>query len=184
MKIGYARVSGELERIDLQREALERAGCRRIHEDRVSGLVWRRPGLEEALATLQAGDVLVVWKLDRLGRSLRHLIALIGQIGHKKAEFKSLSENIDTRTPGGRLVFRLLRSLAEFDRAERALIAEKTRAGMAAAKRRGVRVGRPPALSPARVRHAGVLLDNGKTVAAVARTLKVGESTLYRALTG
>src|SRR5262245_55273823 len=107
MKIGYARVSTEDQKLDLQRQALQRAGCRKIFEDRISGVASQRPGLEDALAALGAGDVLVVWKLDRLGRSLQHLIELIGQVGQKKAGFKSLSESIDTTTAGGRFVFHL-----------------------------------------------------------------------------
>ena len=165
----------------LVRGRSSRAGCRKIYEDRVSGVASQRPGLEEALAALGAGDVLVVWKLDRLGRSLQHLIEVIGQVGQKKAGFRSLSESIDTTTAGGRLVFHLMGSLAEF---ERALIAERTRAGLAAAKRRGTRLGRRPALSPPQVKHARVLLEKGESATAVARTLRVGRSTLYRALGG
>ncbi len=179
MKIGYARVSTEDQRVDLQKQALQRAGCRKIYEDQVSGAVSQRPGLEDALAALKSGDVLIVWKLDRLGRSLPHLIEIIRQVGEKKAGFRSLSESIDTTTAGGRLVFHLMGSLAEF---ERVLIAERTRAGLAAAKRRGARLGRRPALSPSQLKHARLLLDRGESATGVARTLKVGRSTLYRAL--
>ncbi|MGH6802708.1 MAG: recombinase family protein [Methyloceanibacter sp.] len=179
--IGYARVSTEDQKLDLQQRALRAAGCRRIYEDRVSGVAAHRPGLEDALAALRPGDVLAVWKLDRLGRSLPHLIEIIRQVGEKKAGFRSLSESIDTTTAGGRLVFHLMGSLAEF---ERALIAERTRAGLAAARKRGARLGRRPALAPSQIKHARLLIDKGESTTAVARTLNVGRSTLYRALGG
>jgi len=179
MLIGYARVSTEDQNLDLQRQALTTAGCEHIFEDQVSGAVADRPGLSKALKTVGTGDVLVVWKLDRLGRSLSHLIAVIQDLGDRGAGFRSLSENIDTTTAGGRLVFHMMGALAEF---ERALIAERTRAGIAAAKARGVHVGRRKALTSAQVSHARMLIDGGESPSVVARTLNVGRSTLYRAL--
>lgn len=179
MKIGYARVSTEDQNIDLQRRALEAAGCEQIFTDRVPGASEKRPGLDRALAKCTAGDVLVVWKLDRLGRSLSHLIGVIKEIGDRDVGFQSISESIDTTTAGGRLVFHMMGAIAEF---ERSLIAERTAAGIAAARKRGVKLGRRKVLSGSQVRHAKSLIDAGESPAAVARTLNVGRSTLYRAL--
>ena len=181
MKIGYARVSTDEQNLDLQRHALTAAGCAAIHEDRgLSGAARDRPGLAAALARLAPGDVLVVWKLDRLGRSLPDLVQLLDRLGQAGAGFASLSEAIDTTTAGGRLVFHLLGALAEF---ERALIAERTRAGMAAAKRRGKHVGRPRKLSPHQLAHARALLASGQeTRAGIAALFEVDPTTLRRAL--
>jgi DNA invertase Pin-like site-specific DNA recombinase len=179
MKIGYARVSTTDQNTDLQLEALKRAGCEQIFEDQVSGAVKKRPGLEKALAVVDAGDVLVVWRLDRLGRSLPHLIEVIAELGDRGAGFRSLTESIDTTTAGGRLVFHMMGALAEF---ERSLIQERTKAGLQAAKTRGVIGGRPRALSKAKIAHARKLIDAGESPAAVAKSLGVGRSTLYRAL--
>src|SRR5919202_1308927 len=134
MLIGYARVSTNEQNLDLQRDALERAGCDLIFDDHVSGTKARRPGLEQALSHLRAGDTLVVWRLDRLGRSLRHLIDTGTDLQGKGVGFKSLTENIDTTTTGGRLVFNIFASLAEF---ERDIIRERTEAGLQAARTRG-----------------------------------------------
>src|SRR5690606_32240858 len=123
---------------------------------KVSGSSARRPGLDRALAALREGDQLIVWRLDRLGRSLPHLIEVIAAIGEKGAGFKSLTESIDTGTAGGRLVFHMMGALAEF---ERTLIVERTTAGLAAARKRGVKVGRPSALTPSQVKHARTLID-------------------------
>lgn len=179
MKIGYARVSTEEQNLDLQRDALARAEVSRVYEDYATGASKHRPGLDSALATLKAGDTLVVWKLDRLGRSLPHLISLVQSLGERDIGFQSLSENIDTTTVGGRLVFHIMGALAEF---ERSLIVERTKAGMDAARARGRHVGRLPSLNPTKVEHARTLIDSGATVTAAARTLNVGRSTLYRAL--
>lgn len=179
MKWGYARVSTEDQNLDLQRHALSDAGCDQIFEDRISGSATKRPGLDDVLARCGSGDVLVVWKLDRLGRSLPHLIEVIQDLGRRGCGFQSLSENIDTTTAGGRLVFHLMGSLAEF---ERALIAERTKAGLAAARMRGVRIGRKRAMSAEQVRHARALLEAGERPTDIARTMQVGRSTLYRAL--
>lgn len=144
-QIGYARVSTPDQRLDLQRNALEAAGCLRIHEDQgLSGAKTVRPGLENALRALEPGDCLVVWKLDRLGRSLRDLTQTLQTLDERNIGFRSLQDAIDTTTAGGRLYFHILAALAEF---ERDLISERTKAGMAAAKARGVHVGRPVSVS-------------------------------------
>ena len=179
MKIGYARISTTEQNTDLQRDALLAAGCSQIFEDRLSGASRARPGLVRALSRLNEGDELIVWRLDRLGRSLPHLIEVIAAIGAKGAGFKSLTESIDTGTAGGRLVFHMMGALAEF---ERALIVERTHAGLAAARKRGVRVGRPPALTAAQVKHARKLLEGGEGPGAVATALGVSRATLYRAM--
>lgn len=179
MKIGYARVSTDDQNLDLQRQALSSAGCNEVFTDQVSGTASRRPGFDAALAHCNAGDVLVVWRLDRLGRSLSHLIDVIQQLGQREVGFISLSENIDTTTAGGRLVFHLMGAIAEF---ERALIVERTRAGVEAAKKRGTHLGRPSALNAAQVRHARALIEGGESPGSVAASLGVSRSTLYRAL--
>lgn len=179
MKIGYARVSTDDQNLDLQRNALTAADCVEIFTDRISGASARRPGLDDALARCSAGDVLVVWRLDRLGRSLSHLIGLIHDLGRREVGFQSLTESIDTTTAGGRLVFHLMGAIAEF---ERSLIVERTQAGMVAARKRGVKVGRPTALTPAQIRHARSLIDAGESPASVAATLGVGRTTMYRAI--
>ncbi|MBI1208244.1 MAG: helix-turn-helix domain-containing protein [Azospirillum sp.] len=182
MLIGYARVSTDDQNLGLQRDALNAAGCERLFEDQgVSGTIRARPGLDAALASLTDGDTLVVWKLDRLGRSLPHLIETLAALGTRGIGFRSLSESIDTGSASGRLLFHLMGALAEF---ERALIAERTSAGLKAARQRGVRLGRRKSLSAAQVAHARLLLDGGERASAVARSLNVSRSTLYRALNG
>ena len=140
-RVGYARVSTEEQKVDLQLNALKQAGCEQIFVDEgVSGAKADRAGLKKALASLQPGDTLVVWRLDRLGRSLINLVGLMSELGKRGVEFHSLMENIDTTSAGGRLVFHLMAALAEF---ERSLISERTKAGMEAARLRGIHVGRP-----------------------------------------
>ena len=177
--IGYARVSTEGQDTALQLDALKAAGCIHTYEDHVSGSMRKRPGLDRMLSEIKAGDVLVVWKLDRLGRSLAHLIELVADLAERDIGFRSLSDAIDTTTAGGRLVFNIMGSLAEF---ERSLIAERTRAGMAAAKARGSMLGRRKALTPVKIAHAKLLIEQGESPSNVARTLQVGRSTLYRSL--
>ena len=180
MNIGYARVSTEEQNLDLQRQALERAGCDMIYEDQgISGAAVSRPGLDQALQTLKAGDVLTVWKLDRLGRSLPHLIQIIDGLGKTRAGFVSLSENIDTTTAGGKLYFHMMGALAEF---ERALIGERTKAGMQAARKRGKHVGRPAGLTAAQIKHAQELRNEGRQIAEIADLFGVHRSTVSRAL--
>jgi DNA invertase Pin-like site-specific DNA recombinase len=146
MKVGYARVSTEEQNLDLQSRALKAAGCDMLFEDQgVSGASFSRPGLTSMLAQLRSGDVLVVWRLDRLGRSLRRLIELIEGLNAKGVQFQSLTEAIDTTSCSGVLVFHMLAALAQF---ERSLIGERTRAGMHAARDRGRKLGRRPVLTP------------------------------------
>ena len=144
MRIGYARVSTQEQNLDLQKDALKRAGCKKIIEDIASGKTENRPGLDRVRELLREGDVLVVWRLDRLGRSLKHLIELMTELEQKKIGFQSLQESIDTTSPGGKLIFHMFGALAEF---ERNLIRERTRAGLDAARARGRKGGRPKKLS-------------------------------------
>lgn len=180
MLVGYARVSTEEQTLDLQQDALKNAGCSRLFTDTASGAATERKGLEEALSFLRTGDTLVVWRLDRLGRSLKHLIETIGFLQDKGIGFRSLTESIDTTTSGGKLIFHVFGALAEF---ERDLIRERTRAGLTAARARGRRGGRPKALSDkqrqiARQLHA----DKSNSIADICKTLSVSRATLYRYL--
>ena len=181
MKIGYARVSTDEQNLDLQIDALHEAGCATIFTDKgVSGVIAERAGLSRALAAVGSGDVLVVWKLDRLGRSLAFLIDLIEMLGADGGGFQSLNDGIDTTTAGGKLVFHIMGALAEF---ERALISERTKAGMKAAQRRGVHVGRPCKLKPHQLAQARLLIDSGQaTRKDAAHSLGVHAATLRRAL--
>lgn len=179
-KIGYARVSTGEQTLQPQTIALEAAGCNRILTDHgISGAKFIRPGLSEALAHLQEGDMLVVWRLDRLGRSLPHLIAIINDLADRGIEFKSLTESIDTSSSGGRLVFHMMAALAEF---ERSLISERTRAGMHAARIRGSRMGRPPALTAAQKQEAVHIIQGGQPLSVVAARYNVHIRTLRRAI--
>jgi DNA invertase Pin-like site-specific DNA recombinase len=179
MRVGYARVSTQDQKLDLQRQALQAAGCDLIFEDHISGTRAKRPGLDKVLAKLAPGVVVVVWRLDRLGRSLSHLVEVLKVIESKGAGFVSLNEAIDTTSASGRLVFHMMAALAEF---ERALIVERTQAGLAAAKARGAKLGRRRKLTPKQVAHGRALLDAGETGHAVAQSLGVSRATLYRAL--
>ena len=179
MKIGYARVSTDEQNLDLQLDALKAAGCEKIfHDQGVSGAAIERDGLSQAISACGAGDTLVVWKLDRLGRSLGFLCGLIERFGNKGAGFQSLTDGIDTTTSGGKLVFHIMGALAEF---ERSLISERTKAGMQAAKKRGKRLGRPPALTIQQREHTLKLLNEGKTQKDVAELLGVSHNTVWRA---
>src|SRR6187431_2224230 len=151
MKIGYARVSTIEQNLNLQTDALERAGCDKIFTDTASGSLDRRPGLLSAIEFCRAGDSLVVWKLDRLGRSLRHLIDTVNLLQSKDVEFISLQESVDTTTSGGKLVFHVFGALAEF---ERDLIRERTQAGLQAARARGHHGGRPRSLDARKLAQA------------------------------
>ena len=181
MNIGYARVSTEEQNLDLQQDALKKAGCAVIYEDHgISGADRTRPGLAKALSAARAGDVLVVWKLDRLGRSLPHLVETVNGLRDIGVGFRSLQEQIDTTSAGGRFYLHILAALAEF---ERELISERTKAGMAAAKRRGQHVGRPRKLSQAQVDQARALRESDtESLACIAVRLDVDVSTLRRAL--
>ncbi|KVA46790.1 hypothetical protein WI58_15170 [Burkholderia cepacia] len=146
MSIGYARVSTSEQNLHLQIDALQRVGCARIFTDHgVSGANFSRPGLDRVLALLQSGDTLVVWRLDRLGRSLARLVEIVNLLAKRGVEFVSVNEAINTQSPGGVFIFHLMAALAEF---ERSLISERTRAGLAAARARGTQLGRRSALSP------------------------------------
>ena len=178
MKIGYARVSTEEQNLGLQRDALEAAGCAIIYQDEgVSGIALERDGLAQAISTIGAGDTLVVWKLDRLGRSLSFLCDLVARLGKQGTGFQSLTDGIDTTTTSGKLVFHIMGALAEF---ERDLIRERTKAGMQAAQKRGRHVGRPKALNAAQVTHMQELLAAGKTQGEVATLLGVSANTVSR----
>jgi DNA invertase Pin-like site-specific DNA recombinase len=179
MKYGYARVSTDDQKADLQVNALTKAGCEYIFTDTASGAVAKRPELTRCLESLRAGDTLVVWKLDRLGRSLSHLVAVLGELQGKGVAFLSLTEAIDTTSAAGRLMGHILAALAEF---ERSLIVERTQAGLKAAKRRGQKLGRKPSLSNEQIKHARELLNRGESPAAVAKLLNVCRATLYNSL--
>lgn len=178
--LGYARVSTSEQNLDLQRDALERAGCERVFADTASGALDDRPELAKVIATLGTGDVLVVWRLDRLGRSLRHLIETVNDLQDRRIGLRSLQESIDTSTSGGKLVFHIFGALAEF---ERELVRERTQAGLAAARARGRMGGRPRAMTPEKVRLARQLYDSREhTVEAIAKTLGVSRASIYRHL--
>lgn len=179
MIYGYARVSTNDQTTDPQHRALSAAGCARIFEDHgLSGSNRKRPGLADALDALAPGDVFTVWRLDRMGRNLADLLAIVQEIEAKGAAFRSLAESIDTTTPTGRLFFHMAGAFAEF---ERSLTIERTRAGLDAAKRRGVKLGRRRALSPDQIHKARLMIEAGESPRSVARALAVSESTLYRA---
>jgi DNA invertase Pin-like site-specific DNA recombinase len=178
MLIGYARVSTDEQNLDLQLARLNEAGCEQIYTDKVSGTKANRPGLSDALSHLRSGDTLVVWRLDRLGRSLRHLIDTVTELQDKGIEFKSITETIDTRTSGGKLVFHIFGALAEF---EREIIRERTKAGLTAARSRGKTGGRPKALSDKQVamlRHLAA--DRNRSVNEICQALGISRKTFYR----
>jgi len=178
MLIGYARVSTTEQTLDLQRDALEKADCEKIYTDKASGTKQERKGLTEALSHLREGDTLVVWRLDRLGRSLRHLIDTITELQDRGVGFKSLTENIDTTTSGGKLIFHIFGSLAEF---EREINRERTNAGLQAARSRGRVGGRPRALNQQKVETAKKMYaDKSHSVAEICETLGISRATLWR----
>jgi DNA invertase Pin-like site-specific DNA recombinase len=181
MKIGYARVSTCDQSLALQEDALRRAGCETIFRDEgISGGKLSRPALDQMLVAIKPGDVLVIWRLDRLGRSLSHLIVLVSMLSGRGVEFVSICEAIDTETASGRLLFHVVGALAEF---ERALISERTRAGMAAAKARGASFGRPRRLAAAEVDAARTALRGGRvTMTELAFRMRVSRPTLARAV--
>ena len=179
MKIGYARVSTDDQNPDLQLAALQQAGCKRVFTDKATGAHVQRPELAKCLKRIVHGDTLVVWKLDRLGRSLRDLIGLLDDLKARGVAFRSLTEAIDTTTPTGRAMWQMVGILAEL---ERSLIQERTKAGRAAAVARGVKMGRKPKLSPQQVAHAHKLIEQGEHHDTIAQSLNVSRRTLYRAL--
>jgi DNA invertase Pin-like site-specific DNA recombinase len=180
MFIGYARVSTTDQRHDLQIDALKGAGCSRIFTDTASGAINGRSGLQEALDSLNTGDVLVIWKLDRLSRSVRHLVELVAQLGSRGIELKSVTEQIDTTSPTGKLIFHLFSALAEL---ERDVLIQRTKAGLAAARAKGRIGGRPPKLDSRKTAAAKRLLaDPDMRVEDVCVAVGCSKSTLYRHL--
>lgn len=179
MLIGYARVSTIDQNLDLQRDALESAGCERerIYQDKLSGRTTKRPGLDEALGQLRPGDVFVIWKLDRLGRSVKGLVDFVAELESRGVQFKSLTDGIDTTTPTGRFFFHVMASLAQM---ERELTAERTRAGLDAARKRGRVGGRKRAMTKSKLESAKRLLNDGVPPKEVAQNLGVSVPTLYR----
>src|SRR5438045_7643645 len=178
MNIGYARVSTSDQTLDLQKDALEKIGCTKIFTDTASGAKAERKGLAEALEYVREGDSLVVWRLDRLGRSLKHLIETITNLNNRSIGFKSITENIDTTTSGGKLIFHIFGALAEF---ERDIIKERTNAGLEAARARGKLGGRPKALSQEKIKLARKLYaDQRMSVAEICKMLGISRHTLRR----
>lgn len=177
MLIGYARVSTQDQNLDLQIEALTKAGCEKVFDDKISGSRAERPGLTKALEMLREGDTLVVWKLDRLGRSVKNLVDLVGELHKQSVQFKSLTDAIDTGTPSGRFFFHVMASLAEM---ERELTVERTRAGLEVARQLGRKGGRKRQMTDSKIESAKKLLANGVPPRDVAKNLGVSVPTLYR----
>jgi DNA invertase Pin-like site-specific DNA recombinase len=177
MLIGYARVSTDEQSLDLQLDALKAAGCKRVFTDKVSTMKADHPGLAEVDSHLRHGDVLVIWKLDRLGRTVKGLVDFVADLQERKIQFRSLTDGIDTTTPAGRFFFHIMASLAQM---ERELLAERTRAGLAAARRRGRLGGRKRRMTPGKVESARKLLKGGMAPRDVAHSLGVSVPTLYR----
>lgn len=180
MRIGYARVSTDTQQTRAQLSALEAAGVDDVAQDQGFSGYGPRPALAALLDRLQPGDTLVVWKLDRLGRRTAETVSTVEELTRRGVEIESLTEKLDTRTPGGRAMIGMLATMAQY---ERDLVSERTRAGQQAARAAGKRFGRPPALSPEQIAHAAQLVARGdKSIPQTARLLKVGVSTLYRHL--
>lgn len=178
--IGYARVSTNDQNADAQRDALAQVGCLRVFTDTTSGAIDDRPQLNRLLDQLRPGDTLVVWKLDRLGRNLRHLIQTISSLEERQVAFRSITEGIDTSSPAGRLMFHLIGAIAQF---ERDLISERTKSGLQAARARGRTGGRPSVMDDTKLAVAREMYSSRQhTVSEIARTLNVSRSTLYRSL--
>ncbi len=177
MLIGYMRVSTGEQSLDLQRDALDRIGCERVYDDVCSGRTTDRPGLNQALHVARDGDALVVWKLDRIGRSLPHVVGLVGDLQKRGVGLKVLTGDVDTTTATGRLVFGIFATLAEF---ERDLIQERTMAGLAAARARGRAGGRPRVMTKQKLKAAMALMaDRDNAARDVAKQLGISVSTLY-----
>lgn len=179
MLIGYARVSTKDQDLALQLDALKSAGCdpKHLYQDKQSGASSDRPGLDNALLHLRAGDTLVVWKLDRLGRSMKHLVDFVGELESNGVNFRSLTDGIDTTTPAGRFFFHVMAALAQM---ERELVIERTRAGLVAAKKRGRTGGRKPSMTASKTAAARKLLADGTRPKDVAAVIGVSVATLYR----
>ena len=177
MLIGYARVSTQEQNLDLQMEALAMSGCKKIFDDKISGSRLDRPGLAKALEMLREDDTLVVWKLDRHGRSVKQLVDLVGELHKQGVQFKSLTDSIDTATPSGRFFFHVMASLAEM---ERELTIERTQAGLAVARQLGRTGGRKRQMTDSKIQSAKKLLASGVPPRDVAKNLGVSVPTLYR----
>ena len=177
MLIGYARVSTKDQNLTLQRDALKKVECERIYEDEMSGTKENRPGLNTALEVLREGDTFIVWKLDRLGRSVKSLIKFVSDLNAKNIHFKSLTESIDTSTPNGRFFFHVMASLAQM---EKELIVERTKAGLDAARKLGRVGGRKRVMTKSKLDSAKKLLNSGVPAKEVAKDLGVSLATLYR----
>ena len=180
MLVGYARVSTHEQNLDLQKDALTKARCEKVFVDKVNGVAAARPGIEKAIEYLRPGDTLVVWRLDRLGRSLKDLIKLVGDLEKKRINFQSLQEAINTINPNGKLVFHIFGALAEF---ERNLIRERTRAGLAAARARGRKGGRPKTLDK-KEREVAIRLYNERknSIKEICQIMKISKTTFYNYL--
>lgn len=180
MNIGYARISTKEQHLRMQEDALKSAGCEEIYTDIASGSKSERPGLDEALSHLREGDTLVVWKLDRLGRSIQHLIQTVATLSKRKVAFKSLQENIDTKTSGGKLIFHIFGALAEF---ERELIRERTDAGLKSARARGHMGGRPTLLDNRQIKRMIEMYDSKKnTVGEICKIYEISRPSFYNYL--
>jgi DNA invertase Pin-like site-specific DNA recombinase len=177
MKIGYARVSTADQTLEPQTDTLSEAGCEKLFTDVASGVRTERPGLDNAIEFCRRGDTLVVWKLDRMGRSISHLIEMIQKIEEKGAGFQSLTEKIDTTSAGGRLIFHLFGALAEF---ERDLIRERVQAGLKSARARGRKGGRPPVSEETKAMAQALMADHSLSVKQICDRLGIAKSTLYK----
>jgi DNA invertase Pin-like site-specific DNA recombinase len=177
MLLGYARVSTDEQDLALQLDALNQAGCERVFTDKASGSANNRPGMEQLLSHLRPGDCLVVWKLDRLGRTVKGLVDMVTDLETKGIQFRSLTDGIDTSTGAGRFFFHVMAALAQM---ERELIAERTKAGLAAAKARGKLGGRKPKMTDTKISAAKKLLQSGTPAKEVAENLGISIPTLYR----
>lgn len=180
MKVGYARVSREEQHLELQLDALQAAGCEKLFTEKITSVKDQRPQLEVALQYVRPGDALVVWRLDRLGRSLKNLLDIIAKLEERSIEFQSLTEHLDTTSPGGRLIFHIFGSVSQF---ERELTIERTRAGLAAARARGRKGGRRIGKafdSPEKVTHVQALYDQGIPIQHLCEMLQCSRATLYR----
>jgi DNA invertase Pin-like site-specific DNA recombinase len=177
MKIGYARVSTTDQILDPQTDSLSEAGCEKLFTDVASGVRTQRPGLDNAISFCRKGDILVVWKLDRMGRSMSHLIEMIQTLEKKGVGFQSLTEKIDTTTAGGRLIFHLFGALAEF---ERDLIRERVHAGLKSARARGRKGGRPPISEETKAMAQALMADKSLSIKQICERLGIAKSTLYK----
>ena len=179
MKYGYARVSTNQQDTKLQIDALQEAGCEKIYEEKLSGGRTDRPELNQCLKAMNPNDILVVWKLDRLGRSLQHLIEIVNKLEHESKGFQSLTEHIDTTSPTGKLIVHIFASLAEF---EKSLIRQRVMAGLEASRKMGTKFGRPEALSKTDKEMAITMFNGGATKGSIAQHFGVARQTIYALL--